>query len=474
MSVTSARAFLSRFLVALVVVCALIAVAIGGAYAFAAQKVHSIRTASISTAVLKGGQNYLLIGSDTRAFVHSAAEAQAFGSAQTQTGQRSDTIMVAHVDPATHRGFVVSFPRDLWVDIPGIGRSKINAAFNAGPQRVIETIEQNFDVPIGHYLEVDFAGFRNIVNALGTIPLYFPAPARDTKSGLNVPQAGCQRLNGDQALAYVRSRFYEYFENGRWRSDPTSDLGRIRRQQYFMRTLAQEALHASTRRPWRVNSLLDKTFTSLTRDPKLGLGGLRALAYALRGGNGSGLEMTTLPATPQQIAGQSVLVVNDSAAAPLLARLRVEGGSTGTAKVPTIAPSSVSVAVRNATSHSGLGRSALDALRSLGFTAPGPATNASHGRSTTEVQYGPGDADKARVVQAQLRGVGRLVALSDRQTTDVVLVLGGDFNGVAASTTTSPPTTAATSGTAASPGPTSAPAPSATSFPIAGCPGSSI
>ncbi len=474
MAVTSARAFLHRFLFALVVVCLLVAVAIGGAYAFAAQKVHDIRTAPINASVLQGGQNYLLIGSDTRAFVHSAAEAQAFGSAQAQTGQRSDTIMVAHVDPTTHRGFVVSFPRDLWVDIPGMGRSKINAAFNAGPQRVIETIEQNFDVPIGHYLEVDFAGFRNIVNALGTIPLYFPAPARDTKSGLNVPQAGCQRLNGDQALAYVRSRFYEYLDNGRWRADPTSDLGRIRRQQYFMRTLAQEALHAGTRRPWRVNGLLDKTFTSLTRDPKLGLGGLRALAYALRGGNGAGLEMTTLPATPQHIAGQSVLVVNDRAAAPLLARLRSQGGSSETAQLPKIAPSSVSVAVRNATTRSGLGRSALDSLRSLGFTAAGPATNASHTRSTTEVQYGPGQADKARLVQAQLRGAGRLVALNDRQAADVIVVLGSDFNGVAAPTTTSPPTTTAASGTVASPTPAPAPAPSATAFPSAGCPGSSL
>src|SRR5207247_8677250 len=115
--------------------------------------------------------------------------------------------------------------------IPGIGHAKINAAFNAGPQRVIETIENDFDIPISHYLEVDFAGFRKMVNAIGTIPIYFSAPARDTKSGLAVNQAGCQHLTGDQALAYVRSRYYESLVNGKGTPDPSSDLGRIRRQQ---------------------------------------------------------------------------------------------------------------------------------------------------------------------------------------------------------------------------------------------------
>ena len=85
-----------------------------------------------------------------------------------------------------------------------------------------------------------------MVNAIGTIPIYFPTPARDIKSGLAINQAGCQHLNGDQALAYVRSRYYESFVNGQWQPDPTSDLGRIKRQQYFLRTLAQQTLHAAS------------------------------------------------------------------------------------------------------------------------------------------------------------------------------------------------------------------------------------
>ena len=86
-------------------------------------------------------------------------------------------MMVVHIDPGKRTGVLVSFPRDLWVAIPGHGTDKINAAFAfGGPQLTIQTIKQDFDIPISHYLEVDFAGFRDIVNAIGSVPIYFPAP----------------------------------------------------------------------------------------------------------------------------------------------------------------------------------------------------------------------------------------------------------------------------------------------------------
>ena len=120
--------------------------------------------------------------------------------------------MIAHIDPGKHTGILVSFPRDLWVEIPGHGTAKINAAFAfGGPQLAITTIEQNFDIPISHYLEVDFAGFRDIVDAIGSVPIYFPdARARhehrpgDHRRGLPAT------FRGEEALAYVRSRYYQY------------------------------------------------------------------------------------------------------------------------------------------------------------------------------------------------------------------------------------------------------------------------
>ena len=150
-------------------------------------------------------------------------------------------MMVVHIDPGKRTGVLVSFPRDLWVPIPGHGTNKINAAFAfGGPQLAIETIKQDFDIPISHYLEVDFAGFRDIVNAIGSVPIYFPTPARDHNTGLIIPHApDATTSTATQALAYVRSRYYEYTQNGQWQYDPTSDLGRIERQQYFIRSLSR-------------------------------------------------------------------------------------------------------------------------------------------------------------------------------------------------------------------------------------------
>ena len=154
--------------------------AVGGAYWVAATKVAQVPKVAIDPALLATGRQ---LPADRLRLARVRRQLEAtppdFGSASTQTGQRSDTIMLAHVGSGKGDSFLVSFPRDLWVNIPEIGHAKINAAFNAGPQRVIETIEQNFDVPVSHYLQVDFAGFRKIVDAIGTVPIYFPAPARD-------------------------------------------------------------------------------------------------------------------------------------------------------------------------------------------------------------------------------------------------------------------------------------------------------
>lgn len=463
----SPRMFLHRLITAFVIAVVLSSVAIAGAYAEAAGKVSKISKAKMDTSVLQGGGNYLLIGSDSRAFVDNPQEAQSFGSPQQQTGQRSDTIMVAHIDDKTGTALLVSFPRDLWVSIPGIGNAKINAAFNAGPQRVIETIENDFDIPISHYLQVDFEGFRNMVNTLGTIPIYFAAPARDQKSGLAINRAGCVHLNGDQALAYVRSRYYESLVNGKWVSDPTSDLGRIQRQQYFLRTLASETLHAATAKPWKASSILDAMLSDLQRDPKLGLSSLRALAYAFH--QPGGVETQTLPVNRQFEQGQDALVLDTAKAAPLLARLRGIGNpssSTG----PSVDPGTVHVAVENGSGRNGLGAQAGDALSGLGFSVVGTATNADRSNySVTEVRYGPGAAAKAQFLLSELGGAGKTVALNGSAPggADIVLVLGQDYKGLTQSTAKSgTKPTAAPQGTS---GGTGAGATTATTVPPVGC-----
>ena len=186
--------------------------------------------------------NFLIIGTDSRAFVQNERQVEAFGSAAEVVGQRSDTMMVVHVEPAAKRGFVVSFPRDPWVAIPGHGENRLNTALElGGPSLLIETITANFDVPITHYLEIDIDGFQKIVDTLGGVDIYFPAPARDSFSGLtNLKPAAGSSTAARRSLT-SRARHYEWYDGAaqRWRTDPRSDLSRIERQQYFMRSLAR-------------------------------------------------------------------------------------------------------------------------------------------------------------------------------------------------------------------------------------------
>jgi polyisoprenyl-teichoic acid--peptidoglycan teichoic acid transferase len=190
-------------------------------------------------------QNYLLVGSDSRAFVQGEEDENSFGDESDSGGQRADTIILVRIDPRTETADMTSFPRDLWVTIAGTG----------GRQDRINTIEMNFDIPIHHYAQVDFKGFRELVDAVGGVDVYLDAPVRDRDasgsnvSGLDIDRTGCVTLDGDQALAYVRSRHYEEFVDGRWRPDVTGDIGRITRQQSFVATAVRQALEKGLLNP---------------------------------------------------------------------------------------------------------------------------------------------------------------------------------------------------------------------------------
>ena len=149
-------------------------------------------------------QNFLLVGSDSRASIDpDDPNIGAFGSESDVGGQRSDTIMVLRIDPASERASILSFPRDLWVDIAGTGsKQRINTAFSRGPDVLVATLQQNFGIPIQHFIEVDFAGSRASSARWAACPCT-SRTRRDKNTGLNIPVAGCANLNGDQALAYA-------------------------------------------------------------------------------------------------------------------------------------------------------------------------------------------------------------------------------------------------------------------------------
>ena len=208
------RALFGRFTIALVVSLALVVGGLVTVNVIIDQKIGSIDRVQLDTAPDTdpgAPANFLLIGSDTRQFISTGEDAGQFGDPEVEGGQRSDTIMVIHVDPEQQQGFLVSFPRDLMVDIPGMGTQKINAAFNEGPQKVIDTLKANFDIDIHHYLEIDFESFRGIVDAMGGVAVYLAAPGRDQKSQFEIPpyygyrpfEPGCYVLDGNNALGYV-------------------------------------------------------------------------------------------------------------------------------------------------------------------------------------------------------------------------------------------------------------------------------
>ena len=200
------RTLATRFLIAVGVVFATLCtgvVAVNSVVDSKISNIHRVRGLNLPTTPGKAG-NYLVLGSDSRAFVENETQAQAFGTTQEAGGTRSDTLMIVHVDPEAKTSLLVSFPRDTLVDIPGRGKAKINAAFNDGPQKVIDTIKQNFNIDVNHYVELNFEAFIGVVNAIGTVPVYFPAPARDAYSGLSIALApACVPLNGEIGRAHV-------------------------------------------------------------------------------------------------------------------------------------------------------------------------------------------------------------------------------------------------------------------------------
>ncbi len=383
------------------------------------------------------GANYLLIGSDTRAFVKTKGEQQAFGSASTDPNVNSDTMMVIHVEPGQKKTLIVSFPRDLWVNIPGKGMSKINAAFAAGPDKTIETLKADFNIDINHFISVDFQSFQEVVNAIGQVPVYFPYAARDLKSNLLVPP-GCLRLNGFQALAYARSRTLEFYSSvaHNWvLADPTADIGRIARQQQFIRELAGIAVQRSLQDPVTANDIVDRVLKYLVFDQNLSKNDVLSLVDAFRTVNPddqSHLEFQTMPWQPgpdQQ--GQSVLYVRSPDDQALLARLNDFTGADTSPLLPgAITPKDVKVNVVDSTGSSGLAQAAMnDLVHRAGFQA-GSIGQVSGALPHTEVHYKPGSSGQGDLLLQYLPPSTPLVADQSIKGADVEIVLGKGFTSI--------------------------------------------
>jgi LCP family protein required for cell wall assembly len=252
------------------------------------------------------GTNYLIVGSDSRSGISADdpnASAILGPGGQGSEPERADTIMILRVDGEGSR--MLSIPRDLLVTISETGATtRINSAFNGGPRRLIATLRDQLQLPIHHYLEIDFVAFRDLIDALGGITINFPYPASDHMSGLNVTETGDVRLDGTQALAYVRSRYYTETIEGRQVTEPTGDIGRVIRQQQFLSAVVREV--GSTKNPLRIMSVTSSMVDGMRVDDQLSY--LEAVRLVLRF-RSMELEPASLP-TSNRILGSGAQVLD--------------------------------------------------------------------------------------------------------------------------------------------------------------------
>ncbi len=303
--------------VALVVVVALV---IGGSYFYAYWRFSQVKKFNDTAEVKRVGNqpfNILEIGSDSRAGLTGFVARQTGASTGAVSGQRSDVIKIMHVDPIKGTVTVLSIPRDTVVTLLAnqstYGKyNRLNVNFQNGATLLTKTISADFGIPIAHTIVVSFAGIINAADALGGVKMDFPYPAKDALSGLNIPHAGCQNITNFQALALVRSRHYQWYQNGVWNTDVTSDYGRIYRQNEFIKAMISKA--KGLYNPLTINNFLSKLPSGIALDSNFSFSELVGLVIKFHNLDPTNLLTYTLPTAPGSFGNLgSILFVQEPA-----------------------------------------------------------------------------------------------------------------------------------------------------------------
>jgi LCP family protein required for cell wall assembly len=250
-----------------------------------------------------GAENILIAGSTTRCGL-KVQNAQWGFCSDGVTGVNSDIIMVVHLVPATHSITLLSIPRDTFVPNARAGAEafKIDAALYEGPSQLVNAIEEDFGIPIQHYVELNFDGFVNVVNALGGIKMNFPLPVYDAYSHLDIKQAGCTQLNGLTALQLIRARHLQYKpasittnNTAYWPYEIQSDIGRIARTHEFLKVLASSVQKQGIGNPIKDEQLVSTILPNVTIDSALTDTTILSLINDFHNSNFSNAPEFTLP-----------------------------------------------------------------------------------------------------------------------------------------------------------------------------------
>lgn len=390
-------------------------VSVGG-YAYVQYRFHQIHreevsglaTAAPGSAASQAPFNILLVGDNCRDCL-DGSQAQLFGSAADVAGGRSDVTMLLHVDPSTAKVAILSIPRDLWLPVPNSANEiRVDAALNNGPGALVTTIEDALNIPINHYIELNFDTFQNVVDALGGVNMYFPSRVWDAYTLLNMP-VGCFHLNGLQALQVARARHLYYQQNGVWQYDGLGDISRIQRDHEFLKVLATAVSSKGLGNPITDNNLIGTVAKDLTIDNTFSLGDLVGLAKVFSHVNVATAPQSTLSVdednSPNGFTfkgtqyGDVVFPANAADRAAITAFLGQPASGS------ELGPASLPVSIVNGSGASGQAEQVATQLRVLGF----PITTVSTGVVTSTpaesvVYYGPGHEAAAQRLANDLGG----------------------------------------------------------------------
>jgi polyisoprenyl-teichoic acid--peptidoglycan teichoic acid transferase len=409
---------------------------------------------SLSAAAANQPENFLLVGSDTRDISRDTPDAGGIfgkGNSEQFSGQRADTIVIARVDPKKTSIELLSIPRDLLVTKPNsTSRTKINSTYNSGPQALIDTIRDNLGVDINHYVEVNFQSFKGLVEAIGGVPMYFDRAMYDKNTGLSIRKAGCYNLTPVQALAFARSRHLFYSNGSRWVSDGTADLGRITRQQVFLRHALAKISTLGITNLGTINSLVNVAVDNVKVDSALSTTQMISLARKFEKFDSKDLATHQLPT----VASGANLILDSNGAQPVLDIFRGKAPATNRSAAPTttIPNAAVTVSVMNGTGKAGLAKQAGDQLTAISFNL-GTVDNATPTTAST-IYYARSNKAAAEAVASHVSPSPTLVVDPSLSGTNVRLVLGSDYREVVArsasssATSTTTPASVGTSATA--------------------------
>ncbi len=444
---------LFRTLIVFVILILILAGSAYGYYEYIGSKIQHVHVSGLAHDNVALPENILLVGNNSRCALNGQQASQ-FGSCSQVGGARSDVLMIVHLDPASHTASLLSIPRDLFVPLynfagTAAGRldhAKVDAALNNGPSALVQAVEQDFGIPITHYVSLNFDTFQGVVNDLGGINMYFPTEVKDYYSNLDVLQTGCLHLNGTQALALVRSRHMYYLQSGQWLYDGNGDISRITRNHLFLKALAAQVRPQLTN-PFTDHALLTTLLPNLQVDQNFTLSDMVSLVLAFKN-----VSLGSVPTETLASVGEGSFYYKGANFGSVLfpvqpAETQVISQFLGYTPGQNVAPGSFSLQVLNGTGAYNLATNVSTSLTADGFnvTSTGnqviPSTSGGSTALESTIYYQPGYEAQAEKLMSVLGGTVIMGQSDQGYSSNVTLIVGNQLEVAPPQAVTTPSST---------------------------------